>query len=221
MAGSAKRRYQAAMFKRAFGFSEPPPGTDLTGYNPILDNLANRRIDLVDGDVLEIGVLLGGGTYKLANWFATRAPEKRLFAVDVFDPDFDSTATEQGQAMASFYADWFHAHGVTDQRSAYDATIAGLRNVVTLVGDSAEIELPSDRLCFAFIDGNHANEYVRSDFEMAWSRLSPGGLIAVHDYGGNLPGVTHTINALIGEHADQVARFYACGIIAFVHRELS
>ena len=64
---------------------------------------------------------------------------------------------------------------------------AGLDNIRVIVGDSAEVDLPAEQVAFAFIDGNHAATYVRSDFEKVWKLLSAGGLVAFHDYDHDLP----------------------------------
>jgi hypothetical protein len=36
----------------------------------------------------------------------------------------------------------------------------------------------------------------------------PGGLVAFHDYGGNLPDLTRTLHECIGAHAGEVARLF-------------
>ena len=186
----------------------------------MLDVLRDTGALHLPGDVLEIGVLLGGGSYKLAKLLEREAPDKRLIAVDVFDPSFDRTACLDGTPMADFYLRYFDQIGAErDQRAIYDEVTASCANIVTLAEDSATVELPTKALCFAFVDGNHSAEYVRSDFEKAWALLSPGGIIAIHDYGHDLPPVTHTVHKLLGEHAEDVARVWLSGIIIFVQRE--
>jgi Methyltransferase domain len=197
-----------------------PAGTDMSGYEAVIR--AADRLDLahVDGDVLEIGALLGGGTVKLCHHFAARAPARRVIALDVFDPEFDQTTNTSGRTMASYYG---AALGATapqsSQRAVFDQVTAGCRNLVVVVGDSMTAEIPSNHLCFAVIDGNHAPEYVRSDFERVWSLLSPGGIVAMHDYGYDLPDVTHTINALIGDHATEIARVWTDSFFALLQKE--
>jgi predicted O-methyltransferase YrrM len=157
----------------------------------------------VPGDVVEIGVLLGGGTYKLCHWFAQHAPDKRVVAIDIFDPTFDLTTCTDGETMAALYEE---ALAGRDQRSVFDEVTGSCANLTVVAGDSAAVELPCERIAFAYIDGNHSADYVRSDFELVWQRLSPGGVVAFDDYGGNLPEVTRTLHELIGEHAGEIAR---------------
>lgn len=217
---TARHHRDELKFRRRYGFAPPPPWADLTGYDPMLDTLRERGLLTVPGDVLEIGVLLGGGTYKLSQLLVREAPMKRVIAVDVFDPDFDQTECLQGVSMADFYRSYFDEVGADrDQRSVYDEVTAGCSNIVTLAEDSATVALPTEALCFAFVDGNHSAEYVRGDFEKVWGLLSPGGIVAIHDYGHDIPQVTHTITAVLGERPTEVARTWVDKITLFVQRE--
>src|SRR5437868_5227205 len=95
---------RAGRFRRKWGFSPPPPWSDWVGYEVLLEEIERHALDRVDGDVLEIGALLGGGTAKLCGWFARHSDGKRVIAVDVFDPEFDPTATAEGWTMGELYA---------------------------------------------------------------------------------------------------------------------
>jgi hypothetical protein len=128
--------------------------------------------------------------------------------MDIFEPDVDETAATTGLVMSGIY----HAVlGDRDQREIYDAVTAGLGNVETVVGDSRTVEIPTDRIAFAHIDGNHEAAYVRSDFERLWPLVLPGGVVAFDDYGHDLPEVTDTVDALRGEHASDIGDFWTAG----------
>ncbi len=188
-------------YKRARGFEPPPRWSEITGYEPMLDVLRSLRD--VPGDVLEIGVLAGGGTYKLAR----TAPERTIIAVDIFDLNFDDTPSQDGSKMAEIYDRHFKGAGFEGtQREVFDRITAGLGNLTVIAGDSTQVEIPADRLVLSFVDGHHAPEYVRKDFHTAWSRTSPGGVVVMHDYGADLPEVTLAIHELIGEHAREIER---------------
>ena len=45
---------------------------------------------------------------------------------------------------------------------------------------------------------------MKSDFELVWDRLAPGGVAAFHDYGADLPEVTDTLDACVHARADQI-----------------
>jgi hypothetical protein len=187
------------------------------GYEVLLEELERWGLARVEGDVMEIGALLGGGTAKLCGWCSRNAPDKRVITVDVFDPDFDPTTTAAGWTMSELYA---QSVGARSQRDLFDDVTRGYGNLIVVAGDSTKVELPTDRLAFAFVDGSHVPEDVRSDFERVWERLSGGGIAAFHDYGADLPGVTHTLHACVGDHASEVARVWTrAGNLLFVQRE--
>ena len=187
------------------------------GYEILLEEIERWRLERVEGDLLEIGALLGGGTMKLCGWCSRNARDKRVITIDVFDPEFDPTTTTQGWAMSELYA---QSIGDRSQRSLFDEVTAGCDNLIVVEGDSTKVDFPTDRLAFAFVDGSHVAEDVHSDFERVWERLSGGGIAAFHDYGADLPGVTHTLHERIGEHAREVARVWTQpGNLLFVQRE--
>lgn len=194
-----------AVFRARWGFAPPPRWSDWSGYEQLLSVIEEHELEAIEGDVLEIGVLLGGGTYKLCRHFARMAPDKQVYALDVFDPDVDLTTCEAGTPMADLYRNALQGR---DQRSVFHEVTAGCHNLAVLAQDSAQVELPAQRLCFAYVDGNHAADYVRNDFELAWSRLSPGGIVGLDDYGRDLPQVTETVHRLVGEHAREIERVW-------------
>jgi hypothetical protein len=212
-----RERLSVARFKRRWGFEPPPPWSDWVGYEILLEEFERHSIAQVDGDVLEIGALLGGGTAKLCGWLALHAPAKRVITIDVFDPAFDPTTTLEGWPMRDLYANALEGR---EQRQVFDDVTRDCTNLEVVAGDSTEVEIPAERLAFAFVDGSHVAEYVRADFETAWSRLSPGGIAAFHDYGENLPGVTHTLHDCIGRHGTEIARVWTRHpTLLFVQRE--
>jgi hypothetical protein len=187
-----------------FGFLPPPHWTTMTSYEPILEVIQDEGLADLDGDFLEIGVFLGGGVHQLARI----APQRRVIACDVFSIAEDDTPAATGVEMSSLYA---YVLGDGDQRELFDAVTAGLGNVEVVVGDSAHVELPTERLALAHIDGNHSAEYVRSDFEKVWPLVVDGGVVAFDDYGHDLPVVTETVDALCAEHAAEIDRFWTAG----------
>lgn len=203
----AKSAYSTA-YRARWGFAPPPSWSDWSNYEHMLRVIQRERVAQVSGDIVEIGVLLGGGTYKLCQYFERVAPSKRVIALDIFDPDFDVTVAGNGRTMAELYADALAGRG---QREVFDEVTRGCRNLSVLVGDSAKVDLPTDHIAFAYVDGNHSAPYVRNDFELVWSRLSPGGIIAFDDYGLDLSEVTYTLHEMIGEHAAEVERMWLGG----------
>ncbi|MBI4805580.1 MAG: class I SAM-dependent methyltransferase [Desulfovibrio sp.] len=170
-------------------------------YHYLINFCHWRKVHHIPGDFVEIGALFGEGTQLLSHYLSKECRNKLLHVIDVFDLDFDQTATDQGFVMKELYKEWLAERGAPSQWLLYLHNTRGLLNVRTLRGDSKAVILPASKIAFAFIDGNHQADYVQSDFNMIWNRLSPGGVVAFHDYKGDLPDVTRTIDELAERHA--------------------
>jgi hypothetical protein len=212
---AVRDRARAARYARRWGFPPPPPGRDWSGYETLLEQALRLGLAGVPGDVVEIGALFGGGTYKLCRFFARHAPDKRVITIDPFVPGLDRTVNAAGEAMSSLYLQQLQGR---DQRTVFDETTADCPNLTVLAEDSATVSLPSERVALGYVDGNHAAEYVRSDFELIWSRLSPGGVVAFDDYGKDLPELTAALHERIGAHAAEIGRVWPVGYTLFVSR---
>jgi predicted O-methyltransferase YrrM len=180
----------------------PTPDTlDFVGYEVLVDFMSERSLHEIEGDIVEIGVFLGGGTAKLAEY--GRRHGKRVFAIDIFDPDCDLTRNVDGTRMCDIYQAFLEGQS---QRDIYRETTKGFDNIVTVDTDSREVEFPAEqRFVFGFIDGNHDPEYVRSDFHLVWNSLSPGGVVGFHDYDFDLPEVTAAVNRLVDDHRREIS----------------
>ncbi|MEO5913298.1 MAG: class I SAM-dependent methyltransferase [Luteolibacter sp.] len=175
---------------------------DLVGYETLIDEIILRENLLaVPGDFVEIGALAGGGTVKLASFLQQSGSAKSLWVVEAFKVDADSTVNTWGEAMTDIYR---HFVAPSDWKESFMRTISPFGNIMLFDVNSLEVQLPDKPVAFAFIDGNHQREYVESDFENCWKRLSPGGVLAMHDFGGNVPGTTETIKACIDRHREEI-----------------
>jgi predicted methyltransferase len=204
----AAAAFQRRAYRRAFGFAAPPPWTALMSHWHVLEEIERHGLADGRGDLVEIGVFLGGGTYQLARLLERRAPHRRVVAVDVFDPAWDGTPADGGPRMAEIYRANLRGR---DQLDAYRDVLAGCANVVTVVGDSARVDLPTRAIAFAHVDGSHEPAHVRADFALVWERLVPGGIVALDDYGADLPGVTAAIDRVRADHAEAIDAFWVGG----------
>jgi hypothetical protein len=176
------------------------PALDLVGYEVLLDFIEEHSLHKLEGDLIEIGSFMGGGTVKLARY--ARRHGKRVFAVDVFDPTADGTATPDGTIMRDIYIAFLEERS---QLKVYKEAVRGLDNVVTIRQDSREVSFPPEqRFIFGFIDGNHHPDYVRNDFRIIWQNLVDGGVLGFHDYNTDLPDVTNCINEIVAEHVEEI-----------------
>ncbi|UCB42784.1 MAG: class I SAM-dependent methyltransferase [Dehalococcoidales bacterium] len=173
---------------------------DFVGYEVLLDFIKARSLHRLEGDLIEIGCFMGGGTVKLARF--ARKHGKRVFAVDIFDPAADATTTSDGTRMCDIYLAFLEGRS---QLKVYEEAVGGLDNVVTIRQDSKTVSFPaSQKFVFGFIDGNHQPDYVRNDFSIIWSNLVPGGVLGFHDYNTELPEVTDCIDAIIATHTEEI-----------------
>ena len=181
-----------------------PPWTDLIGYQSVLKFIIKHNILSIEGDMVEIGTFLGGGALKLSQFLSKEKSFKKIFVVDVFDPDFDWTKTINGNAMATIYQKILSQHKGKTQFEVFSEVTMNCRNLHVLKSDSKKVMLPANKLCFGLIDGNHDPEYVENDFYLVWNKLSSGGIIVFHDYEGDLPQTTKKIKELISRHSEQI-----------------
>ena len=178
------------------------PALDFVGYEVLLDFIEERSLHRLEGDLIEIGSFMGGGTAKLARY--ARKHGKRVFAVDIFNPTADSTTTPDGTIMHDIYLAFLEGRS---QLEVYEQAVRGLDNVVTIRQDSKEVSFPPEqRFIFGFIDGSHHPDYVRNDFQIIWQNLADGGVLGFHDYNTDLPDVTSCINEIIAEHAEEIVK---------------
>jgi hypothetical protein len=54
--------------------------------------------------------------------------------------------------------------------------------ILRLTSEEASGKIPDESLDFAYIDANHAYEYVKRDIELWWPKIRDGGILAGHDY---------------------------------------
>ncbi len=175
---------------------------NLAPYNTLIDYIEKNRIYMLDGDVVEIGALVGGGTKKLAGFFALY--KKQIITIDPFDMDADNSFTYRGESLSCFYKSLLGRRNLRDE---FNRNTRGLKNVTVYAQDSLHVELKSStKLCFSFIDGNHTPKYVNSDFNLVWQYTVPGGVVAFDDYKGDLPETTLAIEHVIKSHEEEIER---------------
>lgn len=209
-----------AKFRVKYGFSPPPRGTDLSGYEKLINFIEREGILDIQGDIVEIGAFLGGGTYKIAKYLEKKKSQKQIYVIDIFDPNADLTKCIHGITMKELYERIINEVGKgASQWEIFTHVTRNCKNIQVIKGDSKNVQLPTEKVCFAFIDGNHDPSYVKNDFYLIWTKLSPGGVIAFDDYGYDLPQVTCTINELIGKHAQDIVVIARTEKIIFLRKQ--
>ena len=174
---------------------------DFVGYEVLIDFMRKRRLHKLEGDIVEIGAFMGGGTAKLARF--ARKYGKRVYAVDIFEPGCDKTPDKSGVRMCDIYQAFLQGRS---QLEVYQQTTKSFDNILTINMDSRKVSFhKGQRFIFGFIDGNHQADYVRNDFNLVWKHLIPGGGVGFHDYNFDLPEVTEAVDSLIKEHKDEIS----------------
>lgn len=150
----------------------------------------------------EIGTFDGRTTENMAN---NQPVDGLCYTLDLPPPEKPADlATGTGLTLASGDESY-----ILKEKSGGRISSSALadKKIIQLYGDSAKYDYSAlkGQVDLMFIDGSHSYEYVKSDTEVAWEMVKPGGMILWHDYNSRWwPGVTRALNEL---HED--ARFCA------------
>lgn len=173
---------------------------DLVGYETLIEFIERHNLYRLEGNILEIGSFLGGGTVKLAK--SAMKHEKKIFTVDIFAPDSDITVNTEGYSMKEIYN--FILQGKR-QKDIFYKVIEDFNNIEVIHKDSKDITFSNDeRFFFTFIDGNHSSFYVWNDFKLAWNNTVSEGVVAFHDYRGDLPETTEAIDEITDKYRKEI-----------------
>jgi len=177
---------------------------DFVGYEVLVDFISKRKLHKLEGDIVEIGAFMGGGTVKLAK--LGQKYGKKVYAIDIFDPESDKTPDKNGVKMCDVYRAFLQGRS---QLEVYQQATHTFDNIVTINIDSKQVRFhKGQKFVFGFIDGNHQPDYVRNDFNLIWRNLVPGGSVGFHDYNFDLPEVTKAIDGLIYKHKDEISEVH-------------
>lgn len=175
---------------------------EYVGYENLIRFIEDRQLQRLDGDIIEIGAYMGGGTVKLAGF--AKKYHKKVFAVDTFDPGVDRTVGRGGVTAGEVYEAFLEGPSMFD---VYQKATQGLDNVVTIRVDSRRLAFGREQMFFfGFVDGCHQKAYVENDFAVIWPQLVPGGAVGFHDYHfDDWPEVTPAVDGLVSQHRGEIA----------------
>lgn len=175
---------------------------EYVGYENLIRFIEDRQLQRLDGDIIEIGAYMGGGTVKLAGF--AKKYHKKVFAVDTFDPGVDRTVGRGGVTAGEVYEAFLEGPSMFD---VYQKATQGLDNVVTIRVDSRRLAFGREqKFFFGFVDGCHQKAYVENDFAVIWPQLVPGGAVGFHDYHfDDWPEVTPAVDGLVSQHRGEIA----------------
>jgi predicted O-methyltransferase YrrM len=160
--------------------SVPYYGVDLIALC-LLSRMLSPRV------IFEIGTLRGSSALHLA----MNSPSAKVYTLDL--------PPSQRPSLRTTFMDNIHVGDHHKAKRQYFRGRPEEERVHCLFGDSAAFDLSPffGKVDLFFIDGAHSYEYVRNDTIKALQCMSPGGVIAWHDYGrSGINGVTRWLHEL-------------------------
>ena len=178
---------------------------EFVGYENLISFVEERALHKSEGDIVEIGAYMGGGTVKLAEF--AKKYGKKVYAIDIFDPSLDKTIGKGGVKACEVYQAFLYGRSMLE---VYQETIRGFDNIITIKDDSKRVKFPREqKFVFGFVDGCHQQAYVENDFHVIWPNLVPGGVIGFHDYKfDDWPEVTKAVDRLMEAHRSEISEVY-------------
>jgi len=178
---------------------------EFVGYESLISFVEEGVLYKSEGDIVEIGAYMGGGTVKLAE-FAKRYG-KKVYAIDTFDPSLDKTIGKGGVKACDVYQTFLCGRSMLE---VYQDATRGFDNIITIKKDSKEVKFPKEqKFIFGFVDGCHQQAYVENDFHIIWPNLVSGGVIGFHDYKfDDWPEVTQAVDRLMDAHKSEISEVH-------------
>ncbi len=173
---------------------------DLVGYETLIRVILENNILELEGDFIEIGAFLGGGTKKLARLAETI--KKKVICIDPFQLTNDNNTMKNGKRFSDIYKNILMDIDVSlSQKEIFEEVTKNEKNIEIIQDVSQNVLFSSEqKFCFGFIDGEHSYSAVQSDFNLIWGRTVCGGIIGLHDYGGDIDDVTRSIDNIIKQY---------------------
>ncbi len=160
------------------------------------------------GDFVEIGVWFGKSTSLLAGAVVDRNRNEKVFCVDPFTNEGEER-DQKNHAILHGLKNVFPSFVENAKRLGFYSQIIPIATLSTIALPALNL-----RVGFAFIDGAHDEDSVRSDFELLKEKLIPGAIVLFHDAIGKVyPGVLRAIDSILRENPRMVRLDQAAGTI--------
>lgn len=178
------------------------PPAEFVGYENLIAFIRTRALLELEGDIIEIGAYMGGGTIKLAR--LAKQYGKKVYVVDIFDPVLDKTISKGGVTATEVYQAFLEGRSMWD---VYQEATRNFDNIITIRTDSMKVRFDEgQKFVFGFVDGCHQRAHVENDFHIIWPKLVSGGVLGFHDYQyDDWPEVTEAVVGLMDKHKDEIS----------------
>jgi hypothetical protein len=158
----------------------------------LIDYLKDRL--KLEGDILEVGTLAGDLTKGLAVTF----PERKITTVDYCDPDGDTTVNARGIRMDDYYRGYLRGMDGEAQLQTLTELFKEYPNVNFVRKNSKDLKFSKKRKFAVIIqDGSKKSDIITHGLNLGWRKLKKGGYLCQHDYHGDIPSITETIDRWI------------------------
>lgn len=177
------------------------PPAEFVGYENLIAFIKEQNLLTLEGDLIEIGAYIGGGTAKLAQ--LANQHGKKLYVIDTFDPALDQTVSKNAVSACDVYRAFLEGRSMWE---TYREATRHFDNIVTIRKDSRKVEFDEQqRFVFGFVDGCHQKTCVENDFNLVWPHVVPGGILGFHDYRfDDWPEVTEALTELMDRRSDDI-----------------
>ena len=172
-------------------------------------------LENVPGDVLEIGTFRGKTSILFARVLEAIGSEKEVVTVDPYIQKFPESDITRQRGMVNTTGN--------EMKKEYDRFLSNLekldvkkhkKHYLMKSQEAAEL-LEGTLFSFIFIDGDHSEEGVLTDFACCAPLLSPNGIIAFDDVrNASFPGVGNAVNQLIEKKKIRVDHYTYRGLFA-------
>ncbi len=191
------------VFRNILGLKAPPD--DFVGYENLIAFIKERALPELEGDIIEIGAFMGGGTVKLAKF--ARKYGKKVYVIDIFESSLDQTVSKSGVTACDVYQAYLGGHSMLE---VYQEATRGFDNIITIKEDSMKVKFDKEqKFFFGFVDGCHQRAYVENDFHVIWPNLVSGGVLGCHDYKyDDWSEVTEAVDGLLDKHKNEISEVY-------------
>lgn len=136
------------------------------------DALRQALIDLPEGNLIEVGVYMGGSAKIIADTY----PDRTLYACDTYTGFPDNLSPENGDGSHYFVGQMGNADFDTVQKN-----LSGHANIVMVKGQFPESFSKKDKFAFAHIDVDTYNS-MKDSLEFIYPKMVSGGRLLIHDY---------------------------------------
>src|SRR4030042_4574824 len=99
---------------------------EFVGYEALIRFVEERALQYLEGDMVEIGAYMGGGTVKRAEFPGKFG--KKVYAIDIFDAAHDTTMSPRGVMASDVYQAFLTGETMLQ---VYRETTRGFDNIVT------------------------------------------------------------------------------------------